>query len=180
VTRRAGGRPALDARGVGRIVARAVLPAVVVVASVPARAQVGPRRPTAPRRPFVAEARLDAVGVGPTLLAGAGVFTDAGLYGRVGATAGLGVETGGPARAVAEAAVVGRFVLDPLRQARVGVYAGAGLGARVVAGATRGFLLGVAGLEGRARGGVAPAVEVGIGGGVRVTAVLRRARPARR
>ena len=132
------------------------------------------------RRAVMPELRGEWVGSSPLLLAGAGLFTDAGLYGRVGATIGAGTYGSGPHPFVGEAALVGRFLLDPLRQAPRGVYVGAGVGVRGRRGASEQFLVAVAGLEGRGRGPAVPAVEVGVGGGVRVALVLRRARPGRR
>jgi hypothetical protein len=60
------------------------------------------------------------------------------------------------------------------------VYAGGGLAVRAADGDGRPFALLVLGVEGRARGGAAPAVELGIGHGARLGFVLRRARPGRR
>lgn len=133
------------------------------------------------------EARADAaLGRTSAALVGAGVLTDAGAYVRVGLLAGAGVaygrQDGGPRRAAAagEVAAVARFVLDPFRQSAHGVYAGGGVGVRAADGAGEPFVLAVVGVEGRRRGGLAPAVEVGVGGGVRVAVALRRARPGRR
>lgn len=139
-----------------------------------------------------AEARADAVlGDVPAALVGAGLFVDAGLHVRVGVTAAAGVAWSDPAgtrRTAArragtagEVAAVGRFLLDPLRQAPRGVYAGGGAGARVGGDdVPRYFLLAVVGVEGRPRGPMVPAAELGVGGGVRLAVVLRRARPGRR
>jgi hypothetical protein len=134
------------------------------------------------------EARVDVVaGRDPGGLAGAGLFVDAGDYARVGVTAAGGVLWAGGAggrRAggAGEAALVGRFLLDPRRQAARGVYAAGGVGVRAARGtAARPFLLAAVGVEGaRTRAGVAPALELGVGGGARLTVVVRRARPGRR
>ena len=116
---------------------------------------------------------------------GGGLLADAGSYVRVGALAGVGVTrstSGGRARAVpaAELAVVGRFLLDPFRQGARGVYAGGGVAVRAADGDGRPFLLLMVGVEGRARGGTAPAVELGLGHGARLGVALRRVRPGRR
>lgn len=133
------------------------------------------------------EARADAaLGRTPAALVGVGLLADAGAYVRVGVLAGAGVAYGrggnAPRRAAAagEAAVVARFLLDPFRQAGRGVYAGGGVGVRASDGQGEPFVLAVVGVEGRQRGGLAPAVEVGVGGGVRVAVVVRRARAGRR
>jgi hypothetical protein len=145
-------------------------------------------------RPIIAqqaEVRADAtLGGSPVALVGGGLFVDAGLYARVGVTAAAGVawhdaeaaRQPGVRRAggVGEVAVMGRFLLDPLRQAPRRVYVGGGLGARVRDDLPRYFLLALLGVEGRPRAGVAPAAELGVGGGVRLAVVLRRTRPDRR
>lgn len=162
--------------------ARGALVALAVVAPGAAAAQPGRGAGLVP------EARAEsAVGRDPAAVVGAGVLVDAGLYARVGVVASAGAAWvdhpgGRRARGAGEAALVARFLLDPLRQARRGVYAGGGLGVRTVGGAAaRPFLLGTLGVEGgRTRAGVAPAVEVGVGAGVRVAVVLRRARAGRR
>lgn len=140
----------------------------------------GPAAAQAPRRAVVPEVRAEGVGSSPLLLAAAGLFADAGLYGRVGVTVGAGTAATGARGLVGEATLVGRFVLDPLRQAARGVYAGAGVGVRGRSGASERFLVGMVGVEGRGRGRVVPAVEVGVGGGMRVAVALRRARVGRR
>jgi hypothetical protein len=176
----------VPALGVPALVMPALAPPVAAQQRATSRiAQAGP----------VPELRAEAAfGRDAGTVAGAGLFADAGLYARVGVTAAGGVvwadtPAGRRARGVGEVALVGRFLLDPLRAASRGVYAGGGLGVRVADGASRTsarssarpFLLGVVGVEGR-RGpaGLAPAVELGVGGGARVAVVLRRARLARR
>ncbi len=128
--------------------------------------------------------RADAlVGDETRVQAGVGVETDAGLYVRVGAVGGVGVTGFGGDRTLGgRAEAVARFVLDPLRQSRRGAYVGGGVG--VLGDVTRGahaYLLAVLGVEldgaRHGRGGWAPAVEVGIGGGARLSIVLRRTRP---
>jgi hypothetical protein len=58
------------------------------------------------------------------------------------------------------------------------VYAGGGVAAAVRRGAAPAWqLVALLGVEGAPRGGVAPAVELGLGGGARVALALRRARP---
>lgn len=117
----------------------------------------------------------------PLGLVNAGVEGDAGLYARLGLTAGIGASDASRAHAVGELDATGRFLLDPLRQSARGVYATGGLALRVER-ATRPRVLVLAGLgvEGRPVGRVMPAVEAGLGGGVRLGVVLRPVRAGRR
>ncbi|MDF1502457.1 hypothetical protein [Roseisolibacter sp. H3M3-2] len=135
-------------------------------------------------RAQAAEARVDGiVARDGGVLAGAGLFGDAGLYARLGVVALGGVvrAPGGGAVAAGRLEALARFHIDPLRQSRRGIYAGGGLAAAVRRGGAPAWqLVAQLGAEGRPRGGVAPAVEVGLGGGARVALVLRRARPQRR
>jgi hypothetical protein len=159
----------------------------------PAAAGVAAVLPTAAAAqapgPLTLEARGEAAaGRVPAVVAGAGAFVDAGLYVRLGATVAGGVDLrragppGSASRAIGEGAVVARFLLDPQRQASRGVYAAGGVGTRVGGGVRpRPFLLVAVGVEGRrSRGGIAPAIELGAGGGARVAVALRRARADRR
>ncbi len=142
----------------------------------------------APRpAPLAAEGRVDAVVARHAgVLAGAGVFADAGLYARLGLVAGAGVvrarsDRGSGAVGAARVEALGRFHLDPLRQGARGVYAGGGVAAAWREGARPAWeLVALLGVEGAPRRGVAPALEVGFGGGARVALVLRRARAGRR
>jgi hypothetical protein len=171
-------------RGATALTALAALALCVCPAA--ARAQ---RAPTPAR--VVPELRLDGgFGRDDAGLLGAGAFLDAGLYTRVGLVVAAGLaRVPGVAAADGDAGVVpvgrvealARFHLDPQRLSRRGVYAGGGLAVAVrEASAPRYQLVGLLGLEGAARGGLAPAVEVGLGGGLRVALALRRARPGRR
>ncbi len=115
--------------------------------------------------------------------AGVGVNVRLGPYARLGAALALGaiespVTDAGP-ESSARVDVVSRFLLDPFAEHRTGLYGGAGFTARADgAGAWKGNLLIVFGLEGPAEGRVVPAVEVALGGGVRVGLVLRGRRRA--
>jgi hypothetical protein len=129
------------------------------------------------------EVRLDAIAATNTSLQlGAAVMMPAGLYVRWGLVAGAGpVRRTGVTRMAAHVDVMTRFLMDPMRESPFGLYGLAGVSGvydgrgsvepRVVAGL---------GLEGRRRGGMAPAVEVALGGGLRMGIVLRAARPNRR
>ena len=114
--------------------------------------------------------------------AGAGATTDLGSYVRLDAVVGAGIARAGEERVgSARAEVVGRFLLDPYRQSRWGVYAGGGLILRHDDGpGTSGYVTLLAGAELPGAAGMQPALELGIGGGTRIGLVLRRGRPNRR
>jgi hypothetical protein len=115
--------------------------------------------------------------------AGTGVERDAGLYARVALVAAVGAarDDGDATGVGARAEATARFLLDPMRQSSRGVYVGGGAGVRRGSrAAARGYLLAVVGVEGARRGGWAPSLEAGFGGGTRVGLVLRRARADRR
>ena len=157
-----------------------VIAAAVAVPAAPAAAQ----RPGAPvvRWPQL-ELRADGFFADVDAVhLGIGMNQALGNYVRLGVIAAGGVawteseEQVGSARAD----LVARFVLDPFRQQRVGFAAGGGLSLRYDDDRLRPRLLLILGLEGRPRGGLLPAVEVGLGGGARVGVVLRRAVSNRR
>jgi hypothetical protein len=112
--------------------------------------------------------------------AGAGVQIPMGYYVRVGLDGAVGVPTGAnapsPRRVDARADLLVRFLLDPFRQSRYGLSLGGGLSARAEPGDhVRPRLLVAMDLEGRRSShGVVPALQVGLGGGVRVGVILRR------
>lgn len=116
--------------------------------------------------------------------AGAGLQVPAGLYVRVGADVAAGVRTGrvDGSRLDGRVDVLGRFLLDPYRQSRFGLSAGAGLGARLERGERSTPLLLVAlDVEEHQRGDDwVRALQVGLGGGARVGIVLRRAEASAR
>jgi hypothetical protein len=140
----------------------------------PARAQV-------PSPTVEPELRLDVIaGHEPAVQAGAGVQVPMGYYVRVGIVGAVGVPTGAdapsPRRADARADLLVRFLLDPFRQSRYGLSIGGGLSARAEPGdRVRPLLLVAMDLEGRRSShGLVPALQLGLGGGVRVGMILRR------
>ena len=148
-------------------------------------AQVAPSAglPVRPAPRVLPELRLDAIaGSRDQLHLGAGAIVRLGTYARGVLITGGGVarvddETHGSARA--EGLV--RFLLDPLRERRWGIYGGAGVGASWIDGdGWRTPLVVVLGVEGRNSGGHAFAAELGLGGGVRLALVVRRTRDGRR
>jgi len=97
----------------------------------------------------------------------------------------LGIDAAGGAtwrdettRASGRVDVVGRFLLDPFRETPVGLSFGGGVSVPYVDGdpRVRPYLTVVIDVEGRIRGPVTPALQVGFGGGTRVGIVLRASR----
>lgn len=129
------------------------------------------------------EARADAfVGRSDALHGGVGVAADLGTYFRLAGIVGAGVASaGGESSASGRAEVVGRFLLDPYRQARWGLYGGAGVIARHDGGAgTRGYLTLILGAELPGQARTVTAVEVGLGSGARLGVAIRQGRQSRR
>jgi hypothetical protein len=121
--------------------------------------------------------RVDVLGSDPTAVQlGAGVALPLGIYARLGLAAGAGVGLGDATVGSGRAEGIVRFLLDPFAQSRWGVSGGAGLAVRHDAGVgTRASLTLVVDVEGRPRaGGWIPALQLGLGGGVRGGLVLRR------
>lgn len=115
------------------------------------------------------------------VLAGVGLNVPAGYYVRVASTVSAGLDPSGGDATVVRAEVVGRFLTDPFRQRRRGAYVGAGLASQWRArDRGRSAVLVVAGLDLSGGPGWRPALEVGVGGGLRMSVVLRRTRIAGR
>jgi hypothetical protein len=156
--------------------ARTLALAIVAVAPHVVRAQQ-------PASPGVApEVRADLIfGDRPAVQAGAGVQIPFGYYVRVGIDGAVGARTG--RRLSSQGTVDGRldvlarFLLDPFRQSAYGLSLGGGMSLRAEPGErAKPWLLVAVELEGRRSArGLAPAVQLGLGGGVRVGVVLRRA-----
>jgi hypothetical protein len=117
---------------------------------------------------------------------GAGAAIPMGNYVRIALLAGGGLarddrngsQTSGDRVAAARADIVARFQIDPFHQSRRALYGGSGLSYLATEGERgRVYLTLLAGLELRDRGHVAPAIELALGGGVRLGVVLRRAVP---
>jgi hypothetical protein len=163
----------------GRVLAVALIGA--------AAAQVGAQQAALPRARPRAEARVDYLGPDPhAVQAGLGLNLPVGTYLRVALIGAAGTSwddqrAGGSLRAD----VIGRFSFDPFRERRWGVSAGGGLSVRhdQVASARsrwRPLLALVVDLEGPRIGSVAPALQLGLGGGGRLGAIIRAADPNRR
>jgi hypothetical protein len=103
---------------------------------------------------------------------GAGVEVPVGYYTRIGVTGAAGVIE---SDATGRLDVLARFLFDPFLQQRWGLSAGAGVSLRVRQGdRVRPYILTVIDLEGpHSASGLAPALQFGLGGGIRVGAALR-------
>lgn len=135
------------------------------------------------QRPWIPEARADVlVARSAAVQVGAGVSLPAGVYIRPTLVAVTGPawrdeDHGWSGRLDALA----RFLLDPFRESRVGLYAAGGLSLGYDPWERwKGRLALVLGAELPSRAGGAWAVEMGMGGGLRVGLALRRAVPGRR
>ncbi len=142
-------------------------------------------RPTMPPQPppaqgekqfavrYVPSARFDLIAGSTTAgQLGAGLSVPFSNYFAVGGTLGAGIsETGFSARGD----LFTRFSLDPYRQFPWEPYFGVGSTTRLDTGGpgTRTYLLGFFGFNGPKTGKVAPGVEVGVGGGIRLGVTLR-------
>ena len=146
--------------------------ALGLLASAKARAQNQP--------PPYAEYRADAiVGRGTTAQVGAGVVVPLGIYVRLGVDAAGGATWRDHATlASGRVDVIGRFLLDPFRETPLGLSFGGGVSVPYTNGdtRTRPYLTVVIDVEGRVRGPVTPALQVGLGGGARIGVVLRTTR----
>ena len=124
------------------------------------------------------EVRIDAITSRSTtvLQLGGGVQIPAGYYARAGVIGALGAPVSSGAQGVGgRLDVIVRFLFDPFREHAWGLSAGAGVSVRAAEhDRLRPYLATVIDLEGRrSAGGVSPAFQLGLGGGVRVGAALR-------
>lgn len=137
--------------------------------------------------PVRSEVRMDATSATVQRLElGAGAAIPMGSYVRVALLAGGGLARDdrsgsrayGNRVAAARADVVARFQIDPFHQSLRGLYSGGGVSYLASEGQRgRIYLTLLAGVELRDRGHVAPALELALGGGVRLGVALRRATP---
>jgi hypothetical protein len=134
------------------------------------------------------EVRVDYLGPRPhAMQAGLGVNVAAGTYVRLEVVGAGGASwRDGRSSTSARADAIARFALDPFRERRWGLSAGGGLSARYDGDAFdgrrrwRALIAVVLDLEGPHAGGVAPAFQLGLGGGVRAGVVVRGADRGRR
>ena len=122
---------------------------------------------------YVPSLRLDVLGGKPTALqAGAGIAFPFSNYFSIGAAVGAGISsTGFSGRADG----FGQFSLDPYHQSEWEPYVGGGVTVRGDGGGpgTRTYLLAFIGANGPSTGTIAPGVELGFGGGVRLGVTMR-------
>lgn len=133
--------------------------------------------------PPYAEYRLDAIdGHGTTVQPGLGYTVPMGIYVRVAAIGGIGPQWRDAKTMVAgRTDVIVRFLLDPFRQTPVGLSLGGGISVPYEQNTvTRPYLTAVVDVEGRAHEKITPAVQIGLGGGVRVGLALRTSMLQRR
>ena len=127
------------------------------------------------------ELRVDAISAQQRTVVelGAGFQLPAGSYARIGiiGAAGADVTHGGP-RATGRVDIIGRFLFDPFRQNQWALSAGAGVSVRAqTQDYVRPYLVAIIDLEGPRQRGFSPAVQLGLGGGVRIGAAVRWAAP---
>lgn len=104
---------------------------------------------------------------------GAGVLFPLGTYVRSGIIAGAGLSGGEPSF---RGDFVNVFHVDPFRESRWAPYGGGGISLRHdnATDQSNAFLLLILGIEGPRGKAYAPAIEIGLGGGVRAGIVMRR------
>jgi hypothetical protein len=140
-------------------------------------AQLGAQLPKLRSYP---EFRVDALfGAGTTVQGGAGMAVPLGPYVRLGVDGAAGATWDQDrTRSSERIDAVARFLLDPFREVPIGLSMGGGASLRYVDGdRVRPYLVAVVDIEGRRRSGFTPALQVGLGGGTRVSIVLRRSAP---
>jgi hypothetical protein len=133
--------------------------------------------------PRYAEYRADVIaGNGTAVQAGAGLTIPMGIYVRLGLLGAAGVTLDDGAKAFSgRTDAIARFTLDPFREMPYGLSLGGGVSVPYGEGArVRPYLTAVIDVEGRRRGRLTPALQVGLGGGTRVGLAFRTSRPERR
>ncbi|HEX5830109.1 MAG TPA: hypothetical protein VFY16_03950 [Gemmatimonadaceae bacterium] len=151
--------------------------AVAAVAAVCGPPVALAQRPISVSRTPRPELRVDVLGARRDMAvhAGAGVAMPVGTNVRLAALGGAGVAEGG--RTSGRVELVSRVLLDPFGRQRWGFYAAAGLGVRWDEGRRgRSGVVALVGADAPRLGPVRPALEVGVGGGWRVAAVVRGAK----
>jgi hypothetical protein len=152
----------------------AVVAALVLSASaIPARNVSAQTQNLAVALSYIPSVRLDVLGGDPTALqAGAGIGIPFSNYFSVGGTVGAGISSTGFSGRLDG---FGTFQLDPYNQSEWHPYVGGGVTLRGDGGGpgTRTYLLAFIGANGPSTGSIAPGVELGFGGGVRLGVTMR-------
>ena len=128
-----------------------------------------------PLRPYP-EVRADAVVGRPnSALLGAGLQVPLGYYARFGLDASGGIaRSNAESLGIARADAIVRFLLDPFRETKLALSAGAGVSVRYLEhDGVRPYLALLLDLEAKRAAGITPALQVGLGGGLRLGMVLR-------
>ena len=144
------------------------------------------QQPVAPR--IAPELRVDVIaGHDAAIQVGAGIQVPAGYYARIGLDAAVGTPIGtgvdSSRRGIdGRIDLLARFLLDPFRQTAYGLSLGGGASLRAEHGErARPVLLVAIDIEGRrSLRGLVPALQGGLGGGVRAGGFLRRGGAASR
>lgn len=159
-----------------------VTPSVAGLASILLAGIAFPSSAQITSAPAYAEYRADAlIGRGTALEGGLGAVFPMGIYVRTSLDVAGGVTwRDAGTRASGRVDLISRFLLDPFREVPVGLSLGAGVSVPYASGDhnVRPYLTGVIDIEGKRRGRITPALQVGLGGGTRIGVVLRTS-PAR-
>ena len=133
------------------------------------------RVPAQSPRAIRTELRVDGLGDPATLQLGGGLARPVSTYARLAVVAAAGPAwQRGDQTVAGRVDLLGRFVVDPFNESKLGVYAGGGLSLRYDDDSEwRPLLVVTFGMEGPVRHGRAWAAELGLGGGVRAGLVLR-------
>lgn len=142
---------------------------------------IAPRAGAQLLMPSYIEYRADGiVGRGTSAQAGLGAVYQLGVYVRTSIDAAAGA-TWHDAQTLASGRVdlVARFLLDPFREAPIGLSVGGGVSVPYANGDAhvRPLMTAVVDLEGRMRRDITPALQIGLGGGARIGVVLRTSAP---
>ena len=110
---------------------------------------------------------------------GAGVLFPMGTYLRSGVVAAAGISEGS---GTFRGDLISIFHADPFRESRWAPYGGGGISFRRDSDLSRtnAYLLATLGVEGPSSRGLSTAFELGLGGGVRTSVVIRRSQPHKR
>jgi hypothetical protein len=133
--------------------------------------------------PPYAEYRVDAIdGRGTAVQGGIGYTVPMGIYVRLAAIGALGPQWRHERTTLSgRTDVIARFVLDPFRQTPIALSVGGGVSVPYEENrVTRPYLTAVIDLEGRRRGRLTPAIQIGLGGGTRIGLGLRTSALQRR